>query len=182
MNAVCSLTGASAVSPLSNAACARRTTPGPASTRYGVPPATITVAGPERIGSGRGVPVPSSTTCVRVGGAAGCEWTAAARPAIAISTLDTILRLLLTQVVVAQVFRPARVHEQPSRAALRSHGYRRCPFHRPRRNSTTLTTASVEYATVSAMNTPRGPKPAFTDSTQASGISHNQKTNRLISV
>src|SRR6266853_6214022 len=38
--------------------------PGPKSTRYGVPLTTIAVAGPERSGSGRGVPVPSMTICV----------------------------------------------------------------------------------------------------------------------
>src|SRR5258708_4372373 len=52
-----------AVTPLLNAAAARRTTPGPKSTRYGVPLTTMAVAGPERAGSGRGVPVPSMTIC-----------------------------------------------------------------------------------------------------------------------
>ncbi len=35
---------------------------------------------------------------------------------------------------------------------------------------------------VSAMKTPRGPKPAGTASHHASGISHSQKTNRLMTV
>src|SRR5206468_11121988 len=39
-------------------------TPVPKSIRYGVSLTTITVAGPERFGSGRGVPVPSITTWV----------------------------------------------------------------------------------------------------------------------
>src|SRR5436309_4292090 len=39
-------------------------TPVPKSIRYGVSLPTITVAGPVRFGSGRGVPVPSSTTWV----------------------------------------------------------------------------------------------------------------------
>src|SRR5260370_3519783 len=48
------------------AALARRTTPGPKSTRYALLSTTMAVAGPERSGSGTGVPVPSSTTRVRV--------------------------------------------------------------------------------------------------------------------
>src|SRR5688572_10508169 len=47
--------------PFCEAAAIRRTTPGPKSTRYGVPLTTIAVAGPERSGSGLGVPVPSRT-------------------------------------------------------------------------------------------------------------------------
>jgi len=47
--------------PFSEAAAIRRTTPGPKSMRYGVPLTTIAVAGPERSGSGLGVPVPSRT-------------------------------------------------------------------------------------------------------------------------
>src|SRR5687767_9906015 len=46
------------------AAAILRTTPGPKSMRYGVPSTTIAVAGPERSGSGLGVPVPSRTTRV----------------------------------------------------------------------------------------------------------------------
>src|SRR5262249_1527529 len=44
------------------AAAARRTTPGPQSTRYARPPAITAADGPERSGSGLGVPVPSMTT------------------------------------------------------------------------------------------------------------------------
>src|SRR4030095_3601271 len=47
--------------PFCAAAAIRRTTPGPKSMRYGVPLTTIAVAGPERSGSGLGVPVPRST-------------------------------------------------------------------------------------------------------------------------
>src|SRR5689334_20072132 len=43
---------------------ARRTTPGPASTRYARPPVTMATAGPIRSGSGFGVPVPSRITRV----------------------------------------------------------------------------------------------------------------------
>src|SRR5688572_24474427 len=50
--------------PFCEAAATRRTTPGPKSMRYGVPLTTIAVAGPERSGSGLGVPVPSKTTRV----------------------------------------------------------------------------------------------------------------------
>src|SRR5438552_11786891 len=53
-----------AVTPFRCAAAARRLTPGPKSTRYGVPLTTMAVAGPERSGSGSGVPVPSMTTRV----------------------------------------------------------------------------------------------------------------------
>ena len=74
-----------------------------------------------------------------------------------------------------------RTTELPSYRATAS-PYTVFVFHAPRRNSTALTTASVEYATVSAMNTPRGPKPACTASHHASGISHSQKTPRLMSV
>src|SRR5258706_529590 len=64
--------------PLSTtAAFARRMTPAPKSTRYGVPLTTTAVAGPERSGSGTGFPVPSRTICVwLVGPATGC-WAAA---------------------------------------------------------------------------------------------------------
>src|ERR1044072_4925481 len=55
---------ARAVTPSRSAAAARRTTPGPASTRYGVPFTTTATAGPERSGSALGVPVPSTTTLV----------------------------------------------------------------------------------------------------------------------
>ena len=44
---------------------ARRTMPGPASTRYASSPTTIATAGPDRSGSAFGVPVPSMTTRVR---------------------------------------------------------------------------------------------------------------------
>src|SRR5919106_6121962 len=47
--------------PFCEAAAIRRTTPGPKSMRYGVPLTTIAVAGPDRSGSGLGVPVPSRT-------------------------------------------------------------------------------------------------------------------------
>src|SRR6266508_3278149 len=43
---------------------ARRTTPAPKSTRYGVSLTTTAVAGPERSGSAGGLPVPSRTTRV----------------------------------------------------------------------------------------------------------------------
>src|SRR5947207_2789263 len=51
--------------PFRKAADARRTTPGPQSTRYGVLLTTIATDGPERSGSALGFPVPSITTCVR---------------------------------------------------------------------------------------------------------------------
>src|SRR4029453_5750978 len=50
--------GSKALTPLLRAAAARLTTPVPRSTRYGVPLTTIAVQGPERSGSGNGVPVP----------------------------------------------------------------------------------------------------------------------------
>src|SRR4030095_6141283 len=58
------------------AALARRTTPGPKSTRYTSSSTTMAVAGPDRSGSGPGVPVPSSTTRGRIDGAvaAGAGW------------------------------------------------------------------------------------------------------------
>ena len=56
--------------PLRVAAVARRTTPAPASKRYAAPLTTIAVAGPERSGSGSGVPVPRKTTCVAGGAVA----------------------------------------------------------------------------------------------------------------
>src|SRR5712691_4150935 len=43
---------------------ARRTTPGPRSTRYGVSFTTTATHGPDRSGIGPGVPVPSRTTFV----------------------------------------------------------------------------------------------------------------------
>ena len=42
-----------------------------------------------------------------------------------------------------------------------------------------LTTASVEKAIVMATNTPCGPSPKCTASAYATGISQNQKQNRL---
>src|SRR5437867_2937821 len=53
-----------AVTPFRCAAAARRMTPGPKSTRYGVPLTTMAVRGPERSGPGSGVPVPSMMTRV----------------------------------------------------------------------------------------------------------------------
>src|SRR5579859_2761830 len=61
------LTGRSALTPLSRAAAARRTRPVPASTMYELSSTTTATDGPARSGSGSGVPVPSMTTCVRVG-------------------------------------------------------------------------------------------------------------------
>src|SRR5687768_6875015 len=55
-------------------------------------------------------------------------------------------------------------------------------FHFPCRNSTALMTARVENATVIAMNTPDGPMSNTIASTYANGISHSQKTRRLIHV
>ena len=55
-------------------------------------------------------------------------------------------------------------------------------FHRPRRNSTALTTAIVEYAMAIDQNTPDGPKPQMCASMYAIGSSHNQKQNRLMTV
>src|SRR5207302_1973328 len=60
--------------------------------------------------------------------------------------------------------------------------YTTFPFHLPVLNTTALTTASVENATVIAMNTPNAPSPVWCDSTHASGISNTQNTNRLIHV
>src|SRR2546423_5754897 len=51
--------------PFRKAAEARRTTPGPQSTRYGVLLTRIATDGPERSGSALGFPVPSITTWVR---------------------------------------------------------------------------------------------------------------------
>src|SRR5690348_10191311 len=50
------------------ALAARRTIPGPASTRYDELPTMIATAGPDRSGSAFGVPVPSTTTRVAGGG------------------------------------------------------------------------------------------------------------------
>jgi hypothetical protein len=47
---------------------------------------------------------------------------------------------------------------------------------------TVRTSASIEYAAVSAMDTPRAPNPACVDSHHAAGISKSQKTNRLMIV
>src|SRR3954451_17461714 len=65
--------------PLRTASDARRTTPAPASNRYARSLTTIAVAGPDRSGSGSGVPVPRNTTCVPLGAftAAGCAGAAA---------------------------------------------------------------------------------------------------------
>src|SRR6185436_15052136 len=67
-----SLVGWSAVMLLLVAAAlARRTTPGPKSTRYAVSLTTIAVAGPDRSGVAAGVPVPRRTTFVWLGWGAG---------------------------------------------------------------------------------------------------------------
>src|SRR6187402_830766 len=59
--------------PPAAAALARRTTPGPKSTRYAVSFTTIAVAGPDRSGVGAGVPVPRRTIFdPAVAGRAGC--------------------------------------------------------------------------------------------------------------
>src|SRR5258705_8969990 len=57
--------------------------------------------------------------------------------------------------------------------------YTALSFQRPRRNSTALATARVENAIVTAQATPWGPKLKWRASTQAIGISHSQKQNRL---
>jgi hypothetical protein len=64
-NAVRSSFGSRPLMPRANAAAARRTTPGPKSTRYGTSSTTIATAGPNRSGSAFGVPVPRRTSCVR---------------------------------------------------------------------------------------------------------------------
>src|SRR5437879_3447836 len=71
MNAVLSLGIVRPATPLRNAAEARRTTPGPQSTMYGVSLTTMATDGPERSGSADGFPVPSSTIWVRGGEVAG---------------------------------------------------------------------------------------------------------------
>src|SRR5713226_2381136 len=63
------LVGLSAAMPFRCAAAARRTIPGPKSTRYGWPLTMMAVAGPERSGVGPGLPVPRRTTWVRDGAA-----------------------------------------------------------------------------------------------------------------
>src|SRR5229473_2706529 len=71
-------------------------TPGPKSTRYGVPLTTMAVAGPERSGSGRGVPVPSMTICVvGVGASRGlfCFRLMRAKPRLQIGGLQRVLDL-----------------------------------------------------------------------------------------
>src|SRR5436189_3236991 len=65
------------------AAAARRTMPGPASTMYVLLSTTIATAGPERVGSAFGVPVPSRMTWLRRGGAGNQE--GAALDGIAVS-------------------------------------------------------------------------------------------------
>jgi len=52
-------------------------------------------------------------------------------------------------------------------------------FQRPLRNKTALATARVEKAIVTAQATPWGPQLKCRASTQATGISHNQKQDRL---
>ena len=70
-----SFLGARPSTPLSRAAEARRTTPAPASTRYGAPFTTMARAEPHRSGSALGVPVPRRTNWVMSeggGGAGSC--------------------------------------------------------------------------------------------------------------
>ena len=62
------------------------------------------------------------------------------------------------------------------------HVFIRRVFQRPRRKSIALTTASIEYAMVSAQNTPVGPSAVCVASIQASGISNSQKMPKLIHV
>ena len=84
---------------------------------------------------------------------------------------------------LAPLFDPEAAAEGRSSAArgFRSAGsLRRRPLHAfhfqvPFRNSHALTNASVENATLTAMNTPVGPKPSGYASTQASGISHSHR-------
>ena len=64
MKAILRATVSKPLTPFLRAAAACRTTPVPRSTRYGVPLTTIAVEGPERSGSGNGVPVPSRTIWV----------------------------------------------------------------------------------------------------------------------
>src|SRR5947207_1416420 len=64
MKAILRFVGSKALTPLLRAAAARLTTPVPRSTRYGVPLTTMAVQGPERSGSGNGVPVPRRTIWV----------------------------------------------------------------------------------------------------------------------
>ena len=70
MKPILRLVGSKPVTPFLRAAAACRTTPAPTSTRYDAPFTTIAVHGPERSGSGNGVPVPRRTICVL--GAAVC--------------------------------------------------------------------------------------------------------------
>src|SRR4029450_1783938 len=55
-------------------------------------------------------------------------------------------------------------------------------FQRPRRNSATLTSAIVEYATAMDQKTPVAPKPSRWASAYATGSSHSQKQKTLITV
>src|ERR1700704_3102802 len=80
------LVGLSAVMPFRCAAAARRTTPGPKSTRYGWPLTMMAVAGPERSDVGLGLPVPRRTTWVRDG--ADCVAASPAATAI-VATMTT---------------------------------------------------------------------------------------------
>src|SRR5712692_8937347 len=76
--------------PFRCAAAARRTTPGPKSTRYGWPLTMTAVAGPERSGVGLGLPVPRRTTWVR--GGADCVAASPAATAI-VATMTTARNL-----------------------------------------------------------------------------------------
>ena len=64
----------SAANPFFSAAAARRTTPGPQSTRYARSFTTTATAGPQRSGSALGFPVPNTTTCARVVGLSDFSW------------------------------------------------------------------------------------------------------------
>src|SRR5262249_50221131 len=55
-------------------------------------------------------------------------------------------------------------------------------FHLPCRKRIALMIASVEYAIASAAGTPRAPRLVRNASAHASGISHTQKMNTLMSV
>src|SRR3954471_4930167 len=82
MKTLSSSLGASASIPSRWAAAARRTMPGPASTRYAAPFTITASAGPERSGSALGVPVPSTTReAAGAGGTAGAWVVSAAASA-----------------------------------------------------------------------------------------------------
>ncbi len=70
-------------------------------------------------------------------------------------------------------------HRQCDPDAAHRPNYTALSFQRPRRNSTALATAKVENAIVTAQATPCGPRLKCRASSQASGISHNQKQNRF---